>query len=494
MPVPARHELHPTIAHFCPKLGMVLPRRLWIVKFVTLLALAMATHCSAQSISVPRYGLNLFLARRYAPQEYQDVLETIREGNVRLVREEVSLSEVFEERGADFSRYDRAFTALRREQIYPLILLSDPPAEWSIEELPDRLVEAVSHLRKYSRHFQILNEVNTARFWRRYPEPSAYAVLMKSFYAKLKGRFPEVTVISAGLASPDLPYLKAALDAGLADGVDAFAIHPYTFPLPLRGPVEDLVADFIQMVAPKPVWITEIGWPTGATSQSVDYNQQAMFLEEALMRLSPIQEVQAILWYDFRDSNDPNSDVEGRFGLVEFDLTPKPAWKSLVTRFTHESGIPLIIEEIIADKPEVFLTEGFQAEVDLSHVTGKGNAIAVEISGLARVEQTGNCARAFVKLDPPGPMLGFYLKDRSGEIFSGLVERVLWEGEREIIWPIIYRHEKDYRPVFPMTFEGFLVQPVDLYTPTPITKVTLTVRDLRMCVWTPTVRTLSPVN
>jgi hypothetical protein len=446
-------------------------------------------------VDVPRYGINLFLARRYSPPEYQTILKTLAQGSIGLVREEVSLQEVFRKGTPDFSRYDAAFRALRRSGIYPLILLGDPAKTWTTAELAARITEAVTHFRRYSVHFQILNEVNTARFWGGPPDPAGYAALMTSIYPDLKERYPDVTVISAGFASPDLLYLKAALEAGLADNVDAFAVHPYTFPLPFRGVAADMVSDFVRIVAPKPVWITEIGWPTGSAPREVDVNQQVMFLEEAFIRLSLMQEIRAILWYEFRDAHTPGDTVEGKFGILEFDLQPKPAWVALESRFTAKSGFPLILEENITDKSLPFLTSGLEIEVDLASLKpGDGNAVAVELKDPAPLETGGNCAIATVMMDPPGAMLGFYLKDRSEEVFSGIIDRVMWEGEREISWPLMYRHEKQFKPLYPMSLAGFLVQPVALYSPSPLEKVRLSVRNLRFCVETATVRTLEAVK
>lgn len=466
---------------------------LWSV--LAVLSVAMMTHCSARTAETPRYGVNLFLARRYSPQEYPRVFKALEEANISFVREEVSLQEVFREDHADFSRYDAAFKALRRRGIYPLILLADPPKSWTNENLAARIVAAVSHFRRYSAHFQILNEVNTPRFWGGPPDPHGYAALMKTVFPALKQRFPNVTLISAGLASPDLPYLKAALEANLAEYVDAFAVHPYTFPLPFRDIAADLVVDFTKMVSPKPVWVTELGWPTGGGAREVDPNQQAMFLEEAWMRLSLIPEIRGIFWYELRDAHNPGEGEEGKFGLLHFDFEAKPSYQTLKSRFTAKSGLPVMLEDIIEEKPETFLPSGFEIEVDLSGVVpGAGNAVAVELKEPAVMERGGNCAIASVKLEPAGSMLGFYLKDRSGEVFTGTIERVVWEGEREISWPLFYRHEKNFRPIYPLSFAGFLIQPVSLYSPSSSQKVRLSVRNLRFCVETSTVRILAPVR
>lgn len=461
---------------------------------VTAVVGVLTTHCTAQKPTIPRYGVNLFLARRYSPEEYAPVFDRLREGNIRLVREEISLTEIYSRDTADFSRYESALKALRRNGIYPLLLLSDPRKEWTTEELAGRLVDTVGRLKRYSRHFQILNEVNTQRFWGGPPDPGAYTALMKTVYSEVKRRYPEVTLIAAGLASPDLLYLKTALQAGLAEYVDAFALHPYTFPLPLRGIPEDLVLDFIRMVIPKPVWITEIGWPVGIDREMVDVNQQAMFLEEALMRLSLVQEIPAILWYELRDARHPGEGVEGRFGLLEFDLTPKPAWASLVSKFTRTDIQPIIVEDTITDLPGVFLSAGMEAEIDLATVTGPDEAVAVPLDASQRAELAANCAHAIVRMDPPGHLLGFYLLDRTGEIFSGVIERVMWEGEREIYWVVNFYHKENLKPLRPLTFTGFIVQPVSQYLPVRTSKVKLTIRDLQFCRWGQSVRSLAPIK
>lgn len=86
------------------------------------------------------------------------------------------------------------------------------------------------HFRGRVRHYEIWNEPNGAGFWRpNAPDPAGYAQLVKITAPEVRKRVPNAVIIGCALAGlgDQFDYLKAALDAGLADFIDKLSYHPY---------------------------------------------------------------------------------------------------------------------------------------------------------------------------------------------------------------------------------------------------------------------------
>ncbi|MFH0793469.1 MAG: sugar-binding protein, partial [bacterium] len=186
-----------------------------------------------------------------------------------------------------------------------------------------------SQLRGKVRYFELWNEPNADGFWRPRNDPKAYAALVKEAYPAIKRGNPAAVVCGISLSGMSREWIKAALDAGAYDFMDVVSVHPYSHP---RSAEENGTFDQLEEIrtlmknhgAPKPVWFTEIGWPTnlgGGISEDV----QARFLSRIYLLSFTKPYLETVFWYWLGPDGPDANWAEDRFGLLHQDFSLKPS-------------------------------------------------------------------------------------------------------------------------------------------------------------------------
>jgi len=141
-----------------------------------------------------------------------------------------------------------------------------------------RFVSALAaHFAARVTHWELWNEPNIGAFWKPgKADPAAYTELAKASAAAIRGQIPTAFLVGPGYAGTPAKssYLKACLDAGLADVLDGISFHPYRA-VPEAGYGADIRALRATLEAYKPglqLWQGENGCPstqgsTGALRQ-----------------------------------------------------------------------------------------------------------------------------------------------------------------------------------------------------------------------------------
>ncbi len=200
----------------------------------------------------------------------------------------------------------------------------------------------VSHYAPWGvRYYEIWNEPNLPGFW--HPEPNAmdYAELLKAAYQACKAVDSTVFVMGCATSMVDLSFIGQVIAAGGLEYMDAVSVHPYQ---PVMAPEIKLVAEMekvYQLSAPKPVWITEMGYPTQGNS-NVSETEQANFLARSYLLLSALPYLQHVNWYEFHNPcNDPGNQ-ECHFKVVRSDFKPKPSYLAYRSLCHKLSGLDCI--------------------------------------------------------------------------------------------------------------------------------------------------------
>jgi hypothetical protein len=194
---------------------------------------------------------------------------------------------------------------------------------------------------------EIWNEPWGYWFWKPNPSPGAYALLARRAAEAINAVNPSVTILIPGdvlqvrTDGAIVDWLRnvRAADPGLTGLVDAYSVHPYPDPR-TNGPYQDRsdprwdyrrVMLTRQIDSSLPIWITEVGWSTASTSDSVSEATQATYVEGAVNRaLSDWGAyVQRIFVYSFDKDSGNVADREGYYGLRRRDGSAKPAWDAL---------------------------------------------------------------------------------------------------------------------------------------------------------------------
>lgn len=114
--------------------------------------------------------------------------------------------------------------------------------------------------------WEIWNEENIKSFWAK-PSATNYTALLKRSYTTIKSIDPKLEVILGGLAGVPYDYIESLYQVGAAPYFDALVIHPYSQPQPPEAELEEKIAKVRAIMsthgdASKPIWFSEIGWPT----------------------------------------------------------------------------------------------------------------------------------------------------------------------------------------------------------------------------------------
>jgi polysaccharide biosynthesis protein PslG len=202
--------------------------------------------------------------------------------------------------------------------------------------------------------YEIWNEQNTPRFWpvAGGPNPADYVRLLRAAYPAIKEADPASTVVFGGLSSYHYDFVARSYDAGAKGYFDVMGLHPYAdcgvspdvvYRYPdgrIKGwsftGYREIRKDMLARGDDKPIWLTEFGWSTsvaencsnGGWSTGVSHELQAKYLTRAFQIVEQDPYVPVAIWYSFRNyevAGDPDT-IETRFGLLETDFSPKPAY------------------------------------------------------------------------------------------------------------------------------------------------------------------------
>jgi hypothetical protein len=275
-----------------------------------------------------------------------ELLDLIKGARLDWIRDEAYWSEVERQKGVfDFPpSYDYYLRAAQARGIQVLLILDfgnslysglekgGPATEDERKAFARYCQEVVKRYRPFGvRHYEIWNEPNASTFWKPQPNPEDYARLLEAAYKSCKEADPGSTVLGCSTSGTDMNFISRVLAAGGGQFMDAVSFHPYCQPLP---PEKKLLTDISKLkgVAPgKPLWITEIGYPTHTGAAGVDEETQANYLVRAFLLARASPAVERVSWYDFQNDGDDLAEAEFNFGLVRMDRTPKLAYRACKT-------------------------------------------------------------------------------------------------------------------------------------------------------------------
>ena len=241
-------------------------RRMIVVSAVSLLGFA------GVASGVSSVGVCSHVTR----DEFKDRIRTyemMREAGFTDVRSDFDWCACQRTKGAsfDFSKYDIVVNDAMKYGIAVLPILYGVPS-WA-QPVNEHLDEWRTFIRETMRHFrgrvpavEIWNEENVEAFWKN-PDPVKYAEVLKAAYEEVKKVDPSVRVVFGGTAGCAWKYIEQVVLAGAMNAFDIVNVHPYCWPDPPEPRlVDDLMALKFMMsrngIADRPIWITEMGWPT----------------------------------------------------------------------------------------------------------------------------------------------------------------------------------------------------------------------------------------
>jgi len=292
------------------------------------------------------WGMGVYLYRNGSDETgYRNmdrVAALARAAGVKWSREEFQWGRIEPRRGAyEFAFYDRLVETATRHgiSVYALVAYwtpwTKPYEEEGFKDYCVFLRELVKRYKGRIKHWEIYNEPNIF-FWSGPRE--RYPTLLKMAYEAVKAEDPEAQVLGCSTAGIDNRFIQMCLDAQAP--FDALTIHPYRGALHEQAFMSELEATRKQ-VGGRPVWITEMGWPT--IPGNATERQQAALLARCYLSAIGSGASHNICWYDFRNDGWNPYYNEENFGITYQDLTPKPAYRALASVCrTFQRGAPAI--------------------------------------------------------------------------------------------------------------------------------------------------------
>jgi hypothetical protein len=192
------------------------------------------------------------------------------------------------------------------------------------------------------RAWQVWNEPNLPIYWGGDPDPQAYAHLLAAAKRALKAVDPHAEVVSAGLPESRLgmpfeQFVRALYEAGAADSLDTFALHPYAADAGAALRAVERARELLdELDAHPPIWVTELGWASGGPRSpfTVGERGQAARIGSVLGDLVDRRRelgVRGVVYFNWRDAP-PYPGGQDFFGLhtglLRRNGSPKPAFHS----------------------------------------------------------------------------------------------------------------------------------------------------------------------
>ena len=296
------------------------------------------------------------------------VLARVSEAGVRHVRDELYWESVEPEPGRFVfpPRYDAYMGALRQRDIRPLIALTfgnphydgglTPHTEAGFEAYARYCVAVLRHYGDQLRAVEIWNEYNGsfAKGPATEDRPGTYLKMLRAAYTAIKRERPDVIVLGGATSGLPMPFFERLFAEGGLQFMDAVSIHPYQTRETPEG-LDKRIDSLQELIArhngdrEKPVWVTEIGWPTHVSQApgdlAISEHDQAAFLVRAYALLLSTG-VERVYWYLLRDYNQ-----FATMGLVRQnpDFSPKPAHTALQTLVDQLEGVRAMEREPAPD-------------------------------------------------------------------------------------------------------------------------------------------------
>ncbi len=272
------------------------------------------------------------------------VITTLGIGNIR---EDMTWQVVEATPGVyNFSSTDPWMTALQQNGLNPLLILDYNNTNYDGGQTPydtagytafANFAKAVVTHYPQLKMVEVYNEYTGFASGPCAGSAACYATLLQYTYQAVKAVRPSVTVIGGSTGGLDLNWETSLFQAGGLHYLDALSIHPYTAgqaAAPETGPIDQEVIATENLIRqdnngyPKPIWITELGWPT-CCSRVDEPTQAAYVVRSAALALAGGTQ-KFFLYASLDGGTDPNY-TEDHFGVVRLpdpagSYTPKPSY------------------------------------------------------------------------------------------------------------------------------------------------------------------------
>ncbi len=231
------------------------------------------SYAEAAPKSASPYGVCAHLTRGGEFQTQTGELRLMKEAGIAWARSDFDWSGIQRDPDGswDFKSLDTVISNAEAAgvQMLPILGYSTSfasPAHQHLDRWGEYVRALAEHYQERLPVLEIWNEQNIEGFWKN-PGPEDYLPLLKKSYETIKAVNPKLTVAVGGYAGVPTNFIDRLYQAGGARYFDVMNVHPYGQPAEPESYLEERIAGLKAIMAKhgdaaKPIWITEIGWPT----------------------------------------------------------------------------------------------------------------------------------------------------------------------------------------------------------------------------------------
>lgn len=278
-------------------------------------------------------------------------LQLLEEAGVDSVRDDAYWSTAEQRRGQ--LRIDPAWQAYlskaREHRLRPLLVLGYGNANYGNYAKPryPPIKEAFGNYVSFVSH-ELADSVDFYEIWNEWDKENPvdamfardYSTLIEETALNLRQQKKPLTIVAGAVTSQgmDLGFADRLVEAGLLNHVDGLSLHPYVHcrheerhtPERWISWLRWVDADLRALAArPVPLYLTEMGWPSNHGKCGVSEQTQAAYLARSYFLAQTLPDIKGLWWYDLLNDGSDVEDPEQNFGLLNQDLSVKPAYLTL---------------------------------------------------------------------------------------------------------------------------------------------------------------------
>lgn len=307
-----------------------------------------ASPCWSTSPELFILGVGTHLTRE--PRPIDQILDRLAEAGVSSFRDDAEWSRVEQERGVLNipPQWDLLTNAAIKRGIKPLLILdygnkfydggSKPVSKEGIAAFTRYAEFVVRHFKGRVVWYEMWNEWDGGPGNTSSSSADAYARLTRSVYTAIKKIDPNVQLLAGAITTRGIRegFLERLIKQGILENADGISLHSYVHCE--RGARPEDWARWMQEIhsqltdltgIPQSIYITETGWPSHKGACGIGVDEQARYLARLFLLARTMPFIKGVWWYDLQNDGPDPAAREHNFGLLQQDLSPKPAYRAL---------------------------------------------------------------------------------------------------------------------------------------------------------------------
>lgn len=285
-------------------------------------------HTAASSLA-SEFGVTGAVASLSSDASKSTATSKITEAGFGWVRQEYTYSGAI-----DFTPYDAALTKTKAAGLKTLVLLAYPGSDKTHDDWKSYVTSVATHLGSDGAAYEIMNEIDNAL------SASDYVTYLSEARTIILAANSNATIVLSGLTSRQqaTDFWDGVVAAGGWSMFDKIGLHVYHSGYPekvnfgggdLIGELDRVVGNINKNGGGKKIWITEIGYLSGAEGTT----NQANWLARTLVMSKTVSSVEKMFLYHLYDGSGD------AYGLLSTSLAEKPAFGTVKSTVGSLSGL-----------------------------------------------------------------------------------------------------------------------------------------------------------